>query len=103
MLLSGELPAQRGFRKVCHPKSRGCASVKRIAIRKTELQTLLTVPEVAEILRMHSVTVYRFVKRSVIPGFKVGNTWRISKASLDRWLLEERSQQKTTGSPRRQK
>ena len=49
---------------------------------------LFTVPEVAEILRMHSVTVYRFVKRGVIPGFKVGNTWRISRASLDHWLSE---------------
>ncbi len=77
--------------------------MKRIAIRNTELRTLLTVPEVAEILRMHSVTVYRFVQRGVIPGFKVGNTWRISKASLDRWLLEERSQQKTMKPARQQK
>jgi excisionase family DNA binding protein len=77
--------------------------MKRIAIRKTELRSLLTVNEVAEILRMHSVTVYRFVKRGVIPGFKVGNTWRISKASLDRWLSEDRSQQKATRPARQQK
>jgi excisionase family DNA binding protein len=77
--------------------------VKRIAIKETELRGLLTVPEVAEILRMHSVTVYRFVKRGVIPGFKVGNTWRISRASLDHWLSEEHPPRKASGSARQQK
>lgn len=77
--------------------------MKRIAIRENELRSLLTVPEVAEILRMHSVTVYRFVKRGVIPGFKVGNTWRISRASLDHWLSEEHPPRKSSGSARQQK
>jgi excisionase family DNA binding protein len=95
--------SQRGFQKIWHPQWRGCAGVKRITIRKTELRTLLTVTEVAEILRMHSVTVYRFVNRGLIPGFKVGNTWRIGKVSLDRWLSEDRSQQKTTRPAKQQK
>jgi len=51
-----------------------------------ELGSVLTVTEVAEILRMNSTTIYRLVKNGAIPGVKIGGNWRISKASLDLWL-----------------
>ena len=42
----------------------------------------LTVPEVAEILRVCTKTVYKLIKDSDIPSVKVGREIRISKARL---------------------
>ena len=39
-----------------------------------------------EILHVHPTTIYRLVKRGVLPGFKIGANWRINRASLDVWL-----------------
>jgi excisionase family DNA binding protein len=66
--------------------------VKRVARWQGELESVLTISEVAEILRVHPATVYRVVRRGELPGFKIGNSWRINKASLDLWLLAERPQ-----------
>jgi excisionase family DNA binding protein len=64
--------------------------MKRTLMRQSETKNVLTVAEVAEILRVHSTTIYRLVKRGELPGFKLGGNWRINRASLDLWLLAER-------------
>ena|ERR1700684_4144105 len=66
--------------------------MKRTLMRQSETKNVLTVAEVAEILRVHSTTIYRLVKRGELPGFKLGGNWRINRASLDLWLLAERPQ-----------
>jgi|HubBroStandDraft_1064217.scaffolds.fasta_scaffold43520_3 excisionase family DNA binding protein len=68
--------------------------VKRTSMTRTEREAVLTVPEVAEILRVHSTTIYRLVKRGELPGFKIGGNWRINRASLDLWLLAEHPSQR---------
>lgn len=65
-------------------------TVKRGATWHGELESVLTIGEVAQILRVHPATVYRVVRRGELPGFKIGNSWRINKASLDLWLSAER-------------
>jgi excisionase family DNA binding protein len=47
---------------------------------------LLTVMEVAKILRLHPNTIYRLMKRGEIPAFKIGQSWRISGAAVDAWM-----------------
>jgi excisionase family DNA binding protein len=61
--------------------------VKRTPMRPTELASVLTITEAAEILRMHSTTIYRLVKRGDLPWFKIGAVWRINRASTDLWLV----------------
>ena len=51
-------------------------------------KTVLTIGEVAEMLRIHPTTVYRLLKRGDIPGFKIGGNWRVSVNALDRWISE---------------
>ena len=51
-------------------------------------KAVLTIGEVAEMLRIHPTTVYRLLKRGDIPGFKIGGNWRVSVNALDRWLSE---------------
>jgi excisionase family DNA binding protein len=63
--------------------------VNRTRMKRTELENVLTIGEVAEILRMHSTTIYRMVNRGALPGFKIGGAWRINRATLDLWLSAE--------------
>jgi excisionase family DNA binding protein len=51
-------------------------------------KVVLTIGEVAEMLRVHPTTVYRLLKRGDIPGFKIGGNWRVSVNALDRWVSE---------------
>jgi excisionase family DNA binding protein len=51
---------------------------------------ILTVAEVAILLRLHPTTVYRLVKRGDLPGFKIGDNWRISSDALELWILQLR-------------
>ena len=53
-----------------------------------KLTGLLTIFEVAEILRVHPTTIYRLVRRGVLPGFKIGGNWRIDRGSFELWLSE---------------
>src|SRR3984957_7751233 len=47
----------------------------------------LTVKEVAAYLRVNQTTIYRLVRKSQIPSFKVGGDWRFNLESIDEWSL----------------
>ncbi|MBI4295369.1 MAG: response regulator [Chloroflexi bacterium] len=53
------------------------------------MNTLMTIKEAAEYLRLNYMTVYRLAKRGVIPAFKVGGNWRLKKEILDDWLVQQ--------------
>lgn len=58
------------------------------------METALTVEEVASYLKLAPVTVYRELVKRRLPGFKVGNQWRIRKDILDDWIEEKSGWQK---------
>ena len=47
---------------------------------------LLTVNEVAKILRVSNMTVYRLVKSKQLPAIRVGKNYRIKETDVDRYL-----------------
>jgi len=47
---------------------------------------MMTLDEVADYLRLHRSTVYRFAREGIIPGFKVGSQWRFSRERVDQWM-----------------
>ncbi len=47
---------------------------------------LLNVEDVANLLHLHSMTVYRLVREGKLPGFKVGGRWRFHRSALDDWM-----------------
>ena len=49
---------------------------------------LLNVEEVAKVLQLHVMTVYRLVKEGKLPGFKVGGRWRFHRSALDDWMVD---------------
>ena len=55
---------------------------------------ILTIAEVAQLLKVAEKTVYVLAQRHKIPAFKVGGQWRFSKAALDAWIAE-----RSKGSP----
>jgi len=49
---------------------------------------LLTVDEVAELLRIKRDTVYRLAARGDIPGHKIGRVWRFPRTVIDEFLAK---------------
>jgi len=47
---------------------------------------ILTLREASEFLNCHPSTVYRLVKSSQIPAFRLGGSWRFVKPELHRWI-----------------
>ena len=46
----------------------------------------LTVAEVAELMRVSTMTVYRLIKASELPAVRVGRSYRIREDDVDRYL-----------------
>jgi excisionase family DNA binding protein len=49
---------------------------------------LLTVMEVAKLLRIHRPKVYDLIKAGTIEGFKLGSDWRVKRESVERLIGE---------------
>ena len=47
---------------------------------------LLTVAEVAEVLRVSNMTVYRLIKSGELPALRVGKNYRIRESELEAFL-----------------
>jgi excisionase family DNA binding protein len=54
--------------------------------RQGVIDSIMTVDEVAQFLRIHKTTVYRLLKESKIPAFRVGSDWRFNREEIDRWI-----------------
>lgn len=49
-------------------------------------QNILTIREVADLLKINEKTVYKLVADAKIPGFKVGGSWRFDRATISKWI-----------------
>jgi excisionase family DNA binding protein len=47
---------------------------------------LLTVKEVAKLLRIHRPKVYDLIKAGTIEGFKLGSDWRVKRESVEKLI-----------------
>ncbi len=54
----------------------------------------LTPVEAGLYLNVHVRTIYRLAKKGLIPASKVGGRWRLKKATLNEWLLEDSVQRR---------
>ena len=52
----------------------------------------VTVAEVAARLRVSNMTVYRLVQSGNLPAVRVGRSYRILAADVERWLAEQYTQ-----------
>jgi len=51
--------------------------------------TVFTVQELSNYLRMKPVTIYKHAKAGRLPAFKVGASWRFKKSTIDRWISDQ--------------
>ncbi len=56
------------------------------------IDRVMTVKEVAKYLDVHSMTIYKLVKKGEIPAFKVGGQWRFREVALSKWVERKTNQ-----------
>lgn len=47
---------------------------------------ILTLPEIAQLLKVAEKTVYTMAQKGEIPAFKVGGQWRFRRVDLNAWI-----------------
>ena len=58
---------------------------------------IMTIGEVADYLKVTERTIYRLAGAKKIPAFKVGGSWRFSKADIDAWIKKQSEEDLGTG------
>ena len=51
---------------------------------------VLTIREVADLLKVDAKTVYRLVRGNRLPGFKVAGTWRFKNVDINQWIEKQK-------------
>jgi excisionase family DNA binding protein len=49
---------------------------------KKRMEEIMTPSEVAALLKIHLKTVYKLAERGVIPGNRIGRSWRFSRSDV---------------------
>jgi excisionase family DNA binding protein len=47
---------------------------------------ILTIREVAELLKINEKTAYKLAAESKLPGFRVGGAWRFKRSTINAWI-----------------
>jgi excisionase family DNA binding protein len=51
---------------------------------------ILTLPEVAQLLKVAEKTVYTMAQKNELPAFKVRGQWRFKRVDLDLWIERQK-------------
>lgn len=57
---------------------------------------ILTLNEVAQLLKVADKTVYTMAQKAELPAFKVRGQWRFQRADIDRWIERQKLEAKGT-------
>jgi len=55
-------------------------------------EEILTIKEVAKILRVKPVTIYKLCNEGKLPAFKLASFWRIKRSILTQWIQSQSKQ-----------
>jgi excisionase family DNA binding protein len=60
---------------------------------------ILTIREVADLLKINEKTAYKLAAAGKLPGFKVGGSWRFDRQEIANWIKRKvEEQQRGNGS-----
>lgn len=62
---------------------------------KNNNNQVFTVQEVANLLNCGNQKIYKLLQSGILPGFKIGGSWRIWRHELERFLDSQSNQSKT--------
>ncbi len=51
---------------------------------------ILTLPEVAQLLKVAEKTVYTMAQKGELPAFKVRGQWRFKRDDIDSWIEQQK-------------
>lgn len=54
--------------------------------------SILTIKDVADYLKVNERTIYRLAAGGELPGFKVGNSWRFKRSELEQYIASQHNQ-----------
>ena len=57
----------------------------------TNNNEIMNIKQVAEYLQMSERGIQEWAKDEIIPGFKLGNSWRFKKSDIDGWIESKRT------------
>ena len=60
---------------------------------------ILTVQEVAALLKVADKTVYTMAQKGEIPAFKVRGQWRFRRTDIDTWIEQQTTSRRDDGGP----
>lgn len=55
---------------------------------KTRQDEILTLEQVAKLLKLHRRTIYNLVRNGTLPGRRVGRSWRFLRSEIMKFLLK---------------
>jgi excisionase family DNA binding protein len=57
----------------------------------------MTTKDLANYLKLHRITIYKYAGEGKIPAIRIGSVWRFDKEGIDKWISEgqEKVAQKT--------
>ena len=88
------LSRRQGWRIL--PKSGSLCHPLRIGGRLMP-DEILTLPEVAQLLKVAEKTVYTMAQKSQLPAFKVGGQWRFQRVDIDQWIEQQKANSRDEG------
>lgn len=59
---------------------------------------ILTLKEVAQLLKVAEKTVYTMSQKQELPAFKVGGQWRFRREDINRWIDQQQAKWAVGGS-----
>jgi excisionase family DNA binding protein len=66
-----------------------------VLIKEFDMENIvMTVDEVADYLKMKTVTIYKHAQNGKLPCFKVGSKWRFKKETIDKWIEKQEKREK---------
>ncbi len=51
---------------------------------------MLKIQDVAKYLNISSITIYRMLKKGILPAHKIGAQWRFRKEEIDQWIRDKK-------------
>ena len=53
------------------------------------MHEIMTIEDVAKYLRVSERTVYDWAQKGILPGGKIGTTWRFKSADIQKWVNDK--------------
>lgn len=91
------MPAIVAALKILHYPVVICHKLAITMSTSTSEGEILTIKGVADYLKVTERTIYRLAAAKKIPAFKVGGTWRFSRADIDSWIKQQSMELLDTG------